>query len=354
MNILIVVIMILLSGLQPACAANPRVQLEPMKIIVKGVAKDLTKAQGFQMRSQMYVKQKADAVSVDDEVFILQVRIRNYTREKLSVSQDGWLRDDDWLVDIPGLAVSVESDQCKIVRISSEDIDPCQGSVRFEEIGPRMARDMNLVLRFTGAVQSGGGDFKVGLKVKPADGSKEEVVWTRPIGIYIDPWPVREFLMFWNEKEGWRNQQREMRDKKETGLISRYYVPGGGVRVEENYEGGKLNGARRTYFENGVIKEEEHYRDGRLHGEKFVYQRNKKLTMYEIYLAGERVGFVRFSSFDQKRDQQEKMARVRALMAKEYPQLKPDLKVELIPPEERAPALSPELPVEGAVPLTPE
>ncbi|MFA5259706.1 MAG: hypothetical protein WC450_00590 [Candidatus Omnitrophota bacterium] len=353
MNVIMLVIIMLVSGFQPAYAANPRVQIEPRKIVVKGAVKDLTNAQGFKMKSQMFVKQQVDSVPIDDEIFVLQVRVRNYTPGKLSVSKDGYLKDEDWLVDVPGFAVGVESDQCKITRISSEDIEPCQGGIQFDDIGPRMARDINLVLRFTGAVQSGDLDFKVGLKWQPAAGAPEEVVWTRPVNIYVDPWPVRGFLAFWNEKEDWHNKQKEMRDKRGTGLISRYYVSGG-LRVEENYEGGKLSGPRRTYFENGVIKEEEHYRDGRLHGEKFVYQKNKKLTMYEIYLAGERVGFVRFSSFDQKRDQQEKMARVRALMAKEYPQLKPEFKVDLLPPPEKAPVLSPDLPLDGAIPQAPE
>jgi len=359
MPAVIFIAIILLSGLCPAArAANPSIQIEPRQIIIRNQVRDLTAAQGFQQTSQMFVKRNAQIVPVDDEIFILRVRVRNYTREKLSLTQDGSLYDDDWVVDVPGLAVGVESAECKVTPISSAAIEPCRGSVRFDEIGPRMARDMNLVLRFTGAIQNGPLDFKVGLKVRQTEGAAEEVFWSGPVSVSIDPWPVRQFLMLWNEKEEWKNNQRKMRDEKEAGMISRYYVPGGGLRVEENYEGGQLSGVRKTYFENGVVKEEEHYRDGQLHGERWVYQKNKELILYEIYLSGECLGFARFSSFDQKRDKEEKMARVRAMVTKEYPQMKPDLKVDLVPPAQKDdqpdPVISGDIPAPEAVPQPPE
>ena len=334
MNFMLSIVILLIFGYLPAYAENPRILVEPLRIVVRGEVKELTNTRGFKMKAQMFVRQKATSVLIDDEVFILQVRIRNYTTENLTVSKDGYLRDEDWRVDVPGLSVGVESDKCKIIRISSEDVEPCRGELRFDDIGPRMARDINLVLRFNGDVQSGDLDFKVGLNPPQSAGTEAEAVWTRPVRIYIDPWPVREFLKFWDEKESWRAQQKDMRDNGKSGMISRHYVSGGGLRIEENYEDGQLNGIRRTYFENGVVKDEEHFRADRLHGERFVYQRNKEMVLYEIYQSGERVSFARFSSFDQRREKKEKIARVRALVAKEYPQLRTELKVELVPHEE--------------------
>ena len=341
MNVIAIAIIMFLCGHTPAYAERADIQIEPLQIIVKGEVKELVDTHGFKMKSQMFVRQKAKSVAVDDEIFVLRVRVRNYTAENMSVSKDGYLRDEDWVVNIPGFAAGMESDRCKITRISSEDVEPCHGTVRFDDIGPRMARDIDLIMRFTGDIQSGEQDFKVGLKVRRGNGAAEEIVWSRPVSIYVDPWPVREFLKFWTEKEEWRNAQKDMRENRKTGAISRYYLSGG-VRVEENYKDGQLDGVRRTYFENGVIREEEHYRENRLSGERFVYQHNKELVLYEIYNAGERVSFARFSTFDQERDKKEKIARVRALVAKEYPQLGTELKLDLVPPPEDIPASAPD------------
>ena len=65
----------------------------------------------------------------------------------------------------------------------------------------------------------------------------------------------------------------------------------GAIKIEENYQAGKLNGVLRRYYDNGVVQEEANYRDDQLDGDRFLFQKNKEMERFEVYSDGDLLGF---------------------------------------------------------------
>jgi len=87
-----------------------------------------------------------------------------------------------------------------------------------------------------------------------------------------------------------------LKNKPITGVLKRYYYVWGGkagIRFEENYQNGKLDGLRKTYYGNGNLEAEENYKNGKLDGLRKTYYSNGNLDSESNYKAGKKEGPVK-------------------------------------------------------------
>ncbi len=330
MRILSLAVIIVLLGAVAAFSGQPRVMLTPLSMTVGGDIKSLQDGGSFEISSNMFIKKEPKSFYVNDESFIIRVRITNYGPEEFGFNGAEYLTKEEWVISSPYFVVDLGKPRCEedddLGLGKEEEAKICPPiKIEVEPLSRRSGKDVDLYFNFTEKIQHGKLDLKIGLKAPDARGADEDgVIWADPLKLDIDPWPVRSFMKVWEEKTGWANMRKDMRENQRTGLIKRRYLTGE-LMIEENYRNGTLNGTRKFYYKNGVAQEEAEFLDDELHGERFLFQSNKELERFEIYRYGELLGAVRFTPFEIEREKQKKIHSLRARVEK-----------ELNPPEEES------------------